>query len=174
MAEASKKLSQATSSPAPLGLLPRVLIPAAPPINSPHSDLHLGGSFPEHPAHSTASPASDGPPLPAEVAPLSADPQPLLVFLLYFGFSASLTMGPRSLWSLIPREKSASFYPWIFASFCQREYKMSLLSPHTHIPPPLAASQETGSMRWGLGRRNANGSLYLPVAQPSRKLAGLS
>lgn len=74
---------------APLGLLPRVLIPAATPINSPHSDLHLGGSFPEHPAHSTASPASDGPPLPAEVAPC----QPILSPSWYF-FSTSASQPP--------------------------------------------------------------------------------
>lgn len=161
-------MSQATSSRCPLGFLPQVLVPAAPRINSPHSALHLGVSFLEHPAHSTPSPASYRPPLLAMMAPLSADPQPLLALLLHFGFSASLTLGPWSFGSLIPGKSSLLLRMNIY-HILPREYKISLLSPYIPILPPPAASQETGSIRWGLRRRKACVSLYLPVAQPHQK-----
>lgn len=145
-----------------------MLIPAAALINSPHSDLHLGVSFLGLPAPSTPAPASYCSPLPARMAPLSADPRPLLAFLLYFGFSASLpwVLGHLGLW--FPGKSSHPLPMNIFLNLTKGIQNQPAVTIHTH-PPSTCSSPGDWQHQVGAQKRNVHVSLWFPVAQPSQE-----
>lgn len=127
-------MSQATSSRCPLGFLPQVLVPAAPRINSPHSALHLGVSFLEHPAHSTPSPASYRPPTACHDGPLvSRSSAPL-------GTSSPLWLlslpdpGSLVIWVSDSREKFPPFTHEYLPHSAKGIQNKPVVTIHTHPP----------------------------------------
>lgn len=151
VAEASKKLSQATSSRCPTRRPSLGVDPSSSPDQLATLRSPSGSQLPGAPSSQHTLSCILLSPTACQDGPLSADPRPLLAFLLYFGFSASLpwVLGHLGLW--FPGKSSHPLRMNIYL-ILPKEYKISLLSPYIPIPPPPAAPQETGSTRWGRRR----------------------